>query len=234
MTSITYVQFLNWVTGGHPVDHYYYRALYAQAKLESGFNSRLYTEANNMFGMRPSKKRKKFYIGIDDTSGRNGEFAIYSGLDMAIFDRLDLDVDFGNGGSDLKTKADLIPYMNAVQEDGYCFDCPKYVQSWSATYNEIFGNLPLGDPQIMKIGENADGEPYFGVIIDPNTNDPIGEKQEGDGDENGNQSSGNGGSMTNGLGFSLSDLFDKIKRLGIYAFVIAVVGFIVYKKYLKK
>lgn len=232
MTSITYIQFLNWVTGGHPVDHYYYRALYAQAKLETGFSSRLYKECNNMFGMRPSKKRQKFYIGIDDTAGRNGEFAIYSGLDMSIFDRLDLDTDFGNGGADLTTKKDLIPYMNAVQDDGYCFDCPKYVQSWSATYNEIFGNLPLGDAQIMKIGENADGDPYFGVIIDPNTNEPVGEK-EGDGESNGNQDFGNGSDSSNGLGFSMPKFFDKLKQYAMYAFIIGIVGFIGYKK-LKK
>lgn len=71
-------------------DASYIVGLYIQANLETdGFKSRLYTQENNLFGMRPSKARTKYYSGVSSTG--NGEFASYDNAVSSIMDRVDLD-----------------------------------------------------------------------------------------------------------------------------------------------
>lgn len=222
-TRYSYQQFLDKVSYGTNHDHYYYRALYAQAWLETGgFTSNIWLTTNNMFGMRPAQKRQKFYSGIYVSS--NGKFASYDDVEDSIYDRLDLDTNFGNGGADLTSKATLTPYMNDVFEDGYTHES-HYVSAWRSTYDQLFGNVPLGSSDVLQVGVNSNGEEYNG---------------NGGGNVNGSDESGNGGGL-NPLGGADLDtglsISDRIKALfkALPLVLLAVgVGYFLVKKYKKR
>jgi hypothetical protein len=60
----------------------------AVAKMETaGFTSRIYTNYNNPWNMRPSKVRQHTQDGVMTTGG-NGQFATYANLDRACQDIL--------------------------------------------------------------------------------------------------------------------------------------------------
>lgn len=60
-----------------------------QSYIETGnWQSRLFTNFNNAFGMRPALQRKKIYSGVEKTA--NGDFAIYRNVFDSVRDRLDL------------------------------------------------------------------------------------------------------------------------------------------------
>jgi uncharacterized FlgJ-related protein len=60
-----------------------------QSFIETGnWQSRLFTNFNNAFGMRPAERRKKIYSGVEKTA--NGDFAVYKNVFDSVRDRLDL------------------------------------------------------------------------------------------------------------------------------------------------
>lgn len=85
---MNYQQFLDLID---VPDSYYMRALYGQSALETGnFSSNIYLNHNNLFGMRPSQKRERFYQDIYN-SPKNGKFAKYDSLAYSLLDRINLD-----------------------------------------------------------------------------------------------------------------------------------------------
>lgn len=102
----------------------YSMVLFAQALHETGnFESNLYINHNNLFGMRPSERREKLYDNI--YSSAQGEYASYPDRIRSVMDRIDLD-QFNNTVPP-RSYDDMTRYLEVVQSKGYATD-PEYVQ----------------------------------------------------------------------------------------------------------
>lgn len=97
--------------------------LFAQASLESGhFQSNIYVNTNNAFGMKQPKVRPTTSIGGFQTN--TGEYAKYTSLKESIKDRLLWDN--YNKIAPAKCGGDVERYLNEVQSKGYAED-PAYI-----------------------------------------------------------------------------------------------------------
>lgn len=106
--------------------HDYAMILYAQAKLETGgFVSNIYKKGNNLFGMKPSIKRNRFW------QSKLLGHAKYSHRFVCIMDRIDWDI-----WSGILFKGNVLDYMNAVVKKGYAED-KEYFSKWLKIYNEL-------------------------------------------------------------------------------------------------
>lgn len=149
-------------------DTLYHRALYAQAFHETGgFSSRVWKETKNMFGMRPSLTRTKYYCDILET--QSGKYATYDDFDDSIKDRIDLDNNFRRE-TDLRTLDDVRNYMDHVKFKGYATD-PDYVQKWTNVYNQIFRDsddpsdeVSLGNGGSSDYSQEGNGTSFFGLF----------------------------------------------------------------------
>jgi hypothetical protein len=188
MKKFSYGQFLKFASMGSMIDHLYYRVLYAQAVSECSFNSNLWENYNNMFGMRPAERRDKYYSGIYKTKG-NGNFAIYDNPEDGILDRLDLDVNYRRDGSLIVSHAKVIEFMNKVFTDGYTHES-NYVSNWLSIYNTLFSRIAVGSDEVLQVGANSDGSVYQG---NENVLGNGGNDDSGNGSEDGNADSGNAG-----------------------------------------
>lgn len=120
-------------------DNYYARALYAQYIHETGRGtSRIFNDANNLFGMRPAQVRQMFYI--DTMTTATGNYAVYEYIKDSIDDRLDLDA-YNNIQVPL-TNSDVPQYYADIITKGYATD-PLYIQKVTNIYNQTFSNNNL-------------------------------------------------------------------------------------------
>lgn len=111
----------------------YAAVLYAQAKLETGnFKSNLYLNHNNLFGMKCSSIRQKFWS--DRVQGNGVEHAGYAELLHSLLDRVDLD-DFNNLAIPDEV-AEITDYMQAVRNKGYAED-PAYLTKWQNVLADV-------------------------------------------------------------------------------------------------
>lgn len=118
----------------------YAQVLYAQAYHETGgFKSSLFETANNLFGMRPSTKRNKYYDTV--ISNGSGDYAKYATVNYSLIDRLDLD---SYNGVLIPTDVDdVLSYMNTVQSKGYATD-PSYVAKWLKILQQLSSPDAIG------------------------------------------------------------------------------------------
>lgn len=137
-------------------DSVYIAVLLAQASVETDwFKSPNYMEANNMFGMRPAKKRPQNRVGIR-VAGNNGEFAVFATLNESLRDRIAWDS--YNNISRPQTWDDVTTYMAIVMQKGYTHES-TYIQAWKdrlGRYVEAFDN---GAVNVDFVGgaDDADG-----------------------------------------------------------------------------
>jgi hypothetical protein len=216
MKKFSYGQFLKFASMGTMIDHLYYRVLYAQAVSECSFNSNLWENYNNMFGMRPALSRDKYYIGVYKTKG-NGNFAIYDSPEDAILCRMDLDTNYRRDGSLITSHAQVIAFMNKVFTDGYTHES-NYVSNWLSIYNSLFSAIAIGSDEVLRVGANSDGTVYEGNnnVLGNNGND-----DSGNGTEDGNADSGTGGFKF----FSFKNII-----FGIIGTVVLYIGYRLFKK----
>lgn len=107
----------------------YIKALYAQAAHETGdFTSNIFQNGKNLFGMKNSTKRRRFWL-----DKQNGH-ATYANIQKSIIDRLDWDV------WHRITFSNLEDYMSRVKALGYAAD-PLYIKKWRKMYETIEGEL---------------------------------------------------------------------------------------------
>jgi hypothetical protein len=165
---------------------------------------------NNMFGMRPALRRRKFYSSIYTTGG-NGQFASYDTPEDGILDRLDLDVNFNRDGSVVTSQNAVISYMNEVFDDGYTHET-NYVSNWLSLYNSLFSGIAVGATAVLQVGSNSDGTVYEGN----GSND-----DSGNGEENANGGDGD-------MGFKLFSLKNIIYI--IVTLVTLITGYRLFKK----
>lgn len=119
----------------------YAQVLYAQAKLETGnFTSNLFKSANNLFGMKPSQSRTRYY----DSSVTVGSetFASYASPTYSVVDRADLDA--YNGVLVPVDVEHIRGYMTAVLSKGYATD-PNYITKWVDVLKNIGNELGGSD-----------------------------------------------------------------------------------------
>lgn len=121
-------------------NEFYNLCLYAQMMHESSNPnnpngmSLLYTDYNNLFGMKPSSIRTKYWSSQVSLSGEI--FATYEDNDgqMSVIDRVDLDKHFN---TQPPVSADDIPrYMADVYARGYATD-PNYLQKWYSWIRQL-------------------------------------------------------------------------------------------------
>lgn len=97
----------------------YFQALYTQAILESGhFNSNIYKQTSNMYGMKAPNSRHKY---CDIVHFSDGGFAAYSTIGNGIVDRIGWD----NQKSDfhLPVSSEEVPaYFAWIKSHGYATD----------------------------------------------------------------------------------------------------------------
>lgn len=100
----------------------YTKALYSQALLETGrFESQSYKMGKNLFGMKQSKRRTRFWMGV------LFHHASYSTICYSILDRIDWDIYH-------KIKFETFAqYAKDVQFVGYAED-PNYIEKWQNIY----------------------------------------------------------------------------------------------------
>lgn len=105
---------------------------YGQMQHETGVGtSELFIEYNNLFGMRPSVDRQKFYEDIKVYEGDFGrsEYAIYINPLQSLRDVLDRNEYFNI--NPIEDAEDALSYMMAVYNSGYFTDDPKnYIKAW--------------------------------------------------------------------------------------------------------
>lgn len=117
-------------------------ALYIQASIETGnFKSRLYSEDNNMFGMRPAIKRERFYDSIVNRG--NGDFCKYADLSYSLRDRLNWD-EYNKIAPPISGYLpDQLAYLDKCFEKGYLGLTPNpkevsdYRQAFIDRYNRL-------------------------------------------------------------------------------------------------
>lgn len=106
-------------------DENYIEALYAQAALETGhFTSNIYLRGNNLFGMRQSVIRDRWWS--DSISGH----AAYTHHIMSVLDRIDWDM-----WHNIRYK-DFHLYTHTVQDHGYATD-REYLIKWQKLFENI-------------------------------------------------------------------------------------------------
>lgn len=139
-TGLTFAMFrMMYLSQERVPNEAYERALYIQFAHETGFGgSLLFLDYNNLFGMKPSEKRHKFYA--DKVQLATGTFAVYSHPKKSLADRIDLDN--YNQVSPPEELADILRYYTEIQEKGYAED-PRYIELLKSLYNQEFGDVPL-------------------------------------------------------------------------------------------
>lgn len=104
--------------------------------------SELFTEYNNLFGMRPSLDRQKFYQGIKVYQGDFGksEYAIYDTPLLSLQDVLHRNEYFDI--HDVEESEDALAFMMAVHRSGYFTADPKeYIKAWLFHIREGYPNM---------------------------------------------------------------------------------------------
>ena len=115
----------------------YAQVLYAQAVHETGnFTSNLYKNYNNLFGMKPSRAREKYYNSEIDLGSET--FASYDMPLKSVLDRIDLDV-YNNVAIPFDVE-DVVPYMEVVLRKGYATD-PQYLGKWVNTLRNVGNDI---------------------------------------------------------------------------------------------
>lgn len=147
---MNYRQFLDLIDAP---DNHYMRALYAQAGVETdNFSSNIYLNHNNLFGMRPSTKRERFYQDVYN-SPKNGRFAKYDNLSYSMLDRIDLD----NYNNIYKPKMDteVEVYFLDVQKHGYAGkNNIEYAPICQERYVSFFPyDYPYESPLVYEVGQ---------------------------------------------------------------------------------
>jgi len=141
-------------------DMVYMTILYAQARLETGnFTSRVYMDANNMFGMRPTTRRAQNRVGVLSTN--NGEFAKFQTLNESFRDRVEWDS--YNNIPRPQTLEEARGYMERVMSKGYTHES-TYISTWLQILSslidsgvaEIYGQSPI-DVEGLEGGEDGEG-----------------------------------------------------------------------------
>lgn len=154
---ITSDTFYGWVNqtpaSGNQV---YTTVLYAQARIESGnFASGLFSNYNNLFGMRPAVSRPRHYESTIAVSG-NGTFAVYADPTQSVVDRVALD--YYNGVPIPTTQAQVPAYVDAVLAKGYSADDrAKYKKTWTDIINQYLpGTFTQGGTTALGNGTGQD------------------------------------------------------------------------------
>lgn len=139
-------------------DSVYLAVLLGQADLETGgFRSRVYMEANNMFGMRPAERRPQNRVGIMDTA--NGKFAIFQTLNESLRDRIAWD-SYNNIERPM-TWDDASVYMAKVMKKGYTHET-NYISVWKERVAKYVGAYDLDSPDMMTVEDmDDDGSGLF-------------------------------------------------------------------------
>lgn len=105
---------------------------YGQMQHETGVGtSELFLEYNNLFGMRPSNSRQKFYEDVKVYEGDFGrsEYAIYITPLQSLRDVLDRNEYFNI--NPIEHAEDALTFMVAVYNSGYFTDNAKdYIKAW--------------------------------------------------------------------------------------------------------
>jgi len=129
----------------HQGNEVYAAILYAQAVFETTangkpFSSNLCVNYRNLFGMRPSQKREKFYQGVYQTPN-NGEFAEYANHLNSLLDRIDLDE---YNKTPIPTNISQAEgYMKTVLQKGYAPEA-HYLPSWMSVFNRVINGEEFG------------------------------------------------------------------------------------------
>lgn len=130
-------------------------ALYAQSRLETGnFQSNIYRNALNAFGMRPASVRKQNRIDVLQTN--NGDFAVYATYVDSWKDRISLDI--YNNITPPAVLQDVPAYMRQVLGKGYSDNQDQYYSSWSQIFTQEYLSL---DPSAENLGQTEGGRFSF-------------------------------------------------------------------------
>lgn len=136
---------------------FYQAALFAQAYHETGnFKSNLAVNYHNLYGMRPSTMREKFYS--DTVSLGSGLYATYDDETgtMSLLDRIDLDE---YNGVPIPTSPEMVPvYMSAVVAKGYATD-PLYLSKWVNLFNQLHPEMPINQNEVDESSN------FFGISL---------------------------------------------------------------------
>lgn len=140
----------------------YNDVLFAQMLLESSNPatangmSELYTEHNNLFGMKPSQKREKLWS--DKVQYGSETFATYvdASGSQSLLDRVDLDI--WNKTSPPQTVSEILAYMSTVLAKGYATD-PNYLKKWRSV---LLGVNPILYKQIAVTSDEMKKKFNFG------------------------------------------------------------------------
>lgn len=116
---------------------------YGQMAHETGMGtSELFLKYNNLFGMRPSKQRQKFYqdVKVYETDLGPSEYAVYDNALLSLQDVLNRNEVFNINPID--KSEDALVYMIAIYNSGYFTDNPKnYIKGWLFHLREGYPNM---------------------------------------------------------------------------------------------